>query len=191
MTLGMSIFAPGTISRDSFETPIGGYLRHGDTTTTGTLHDDWVSYQCFVTALQVGVMARLASAHHVYNSTLRPQRMEVWAFSGYAGIGIYSPNSHGKLGDVRDVYGVDWAALSRAGLDVAMADYGTQNISVPRGALAASRNDSTTAVALVCGSKSSQAVFSKNYEECDGAFEFERAGSRTPFGDGFDFHVPS
>jgi hypothetical protein len=189
MTLGMSIFAPGTISRDTFETPIS-YLQHGDKNTTRTLHDDWVSYQCFVTSLQVSVMARLASAHHVYNSTRPHQRMEVWAFSGYEGIGIYPPNSHGKLGDVRDVIGVDWAAMSRAGLDVAMVGYGTQNVSATRRALAASRNDSATAVALVCGSKSSQAVFSKNYKECDGAFEFERAGSSTPFGDDFDFHVP-
>jgi hypothetical protein len=173
-------FAPTPVGTDTFESVCPSPAM------VGTLHGDWVAYQCWITALQVDALAKLAATHVVYNSTRPDKHMEVWAYSGYSGIGIYSPGISSYLGAVQDTMGVDWAAMATAGLDVAVAGYGKQNITATRSALC----NASSQVALVCGSKSSQAVFSSNYQQCDGAMEFERAGSRTPFDDDFGFRVP-
>ena len=91
--------------------------------------------------------------------------------------------------------GVDWANMAKAGLTVSMCGYGAQDISPTRAALAAgARAASPPAMKLpliVCSCKSSQAVFSKEYEMCDGAMEFESRGGATPFNEDFNFHVPN
>ena len=53
------------------------------------------------------------------NSTNK-KTLDVLAYSGYAGLGLYDPSSTTYLGDLRQKYGVDWKVLTAAGLTVAM-----------------------------------------------------------------------
>ena len=91
--------------------------------------------------------------------------------------------------------GVDWSNLAQAGLTVSMCGYGAQDIAPPRAALAAGARAASPPAPkpplVVCSCKSSQDVFSKEYEMCDGAMEFESRGGSTPFNQQFNFHVPN
>ena len=93
------IFSPASIGTDTFESVCPG------ATTVGTLHGEWVDYQCWITSLQVGVLAKLAATHLVYNSTRPDKHMEVWAYSGYSGIGIYPAGINSYLGAVKMTWG--------------------------------------------------------------------------------------
>ena len=77
-------------------------------------------------------------------------------------------NSHNYVGGLADSYSVDWALFAKAGLDVAVCGYGEESPAPTRQALSAGHST----VELVCSSKSTQKVFAKAWEECDGAMAF-------------------
>ena len=120
----------------------------------------------------------------------RGELRRVLLCSSYAGIGMGPSQQTDYIGDVREAYGVDWGMLARAGLTVSMCGYGAQDIRPTRAALAAGAEHGRPPPLVVCSCKSSQAVFSKEYELCDGAMEFESSGGSTPFNRDFNFHVP-
>jgi hypothetical protein len=64
--------------------------------------------------------------------------------------------------------------------------------ALTRGAHARARayNESQPAALplLVCGCKSTQSVFTTNYELCDGVMEYD--GGAKPWNEDFNFHVP-
>eukprot|EP01051_Picozoa_sp_SAG22_P012890 SAG22_NODE_1384_length_4534_cov_2.266516_4_plen_889_part_01 len=156
------------------------------------LHADWVSFHASTTAHELRLFADVAKTIKTYNST--GLTMDVVAYSAYAGVGMGPARQANYLGDVREEYGVDWSDLAQAGLTVAMCGYGAQDIRPTRSALAAGARTASPPAnkppLLVCSCKSSQDVFTKEYEMCDGAMEFESRGGSTPFNRDFNFHVP-
>jgi hypothetical protein len=164
----------------------------GDATNPNGLHADWVAFHASTTALELKLFADVARTLPTHNSTGRT--MDVVAYSSYAGIGM-GTSINAYLGDVRDTYGVDWANLAQAGLTVSMCGYGAQDIRPTRAALAAGARAASPPTLkpplVVCSCKSSQDVFTKEYELCDGAMEFESEGGATPFNHDFNFHVPN
>jgi beta-fructofuranosidase len=162
-------------------------------TDVSRLHENWVAFHAATTARELKEFAVVAKTLRTYNST--GKTMDVVAYSNYAGIGMGPSMQSDYLGDVREAYGVDWSLLAKAGLTVSMCGYGAQDIRPTRAALATgSRAASPPALSvpkLVCSCKSSQAIFTKDFEMCDGAMEFESKGGSTPFNHDFNFRVPN
>jgi hypothetical protein len=152
------------------------------------LHEDWVSFHANATAREVQEMAQVARTIPAYNSSNK-QTMDVLAYSGYAGLGLFNPSSKTYFGDLRQTYGVDWEVLSSAGLTVAMVGYGNPHVG-PTKQLLNQGSSSTPGAAplLVCGDiGGTQAQFAAHYEACDGAMEYDGSHS---FDDGLGFYVP-
>ena len=106
-------------------------------------------------------------------------------------------DQYNYLGDSPESYGVDWATLAYEGLTIAMAGYGTQNPKPTKSALvqgatkrAHMQKNASQLVPplLVCGCKTTQAIFTANYEVCDGAMEYD--GGSKPWSADFNFRVP-
>jgi hypothetical protein len=154
------------------------------------LHEDWVSFHANATAREVQEMVQLARTIPAYNSSNK-QTMDVLAYSGYAGLGLFNPSSKTYFGDLRQTYGVDWELLSSTGLNVAMVGYGNPRVGPTRQLLKQGSSNSTTGAAplLVCGNiAGTQVQFAAHYETCDGAMEYDGSHS---FDDGLGFYVPS
>jgi hypothetical protein len=162
------------------------------------LHRDWVAFHANTTANEVKEMAAIARTIPALNST-NGKTLDVVAYSGYAGIGIYDPSSMTHYGDLTEKYGVDWELLSAAGLTVAMVGYGDHDITPILDAVAkgngAAGNPSGKRCPLVCGVISgTQADFAKRYNTCalaqggDGLI-MEYDGHHT-FDQDLGFHIP-
>jgi hypothetical protein len=168
---------PGTSAVLGFYTT--GSAEHGY--LPNQLHEDWVSFHANATAREVQDMAQVARTIPAYNSSNK-QTMDVLAYSGYAGLGLFTPGSKTYFGDLRQRYGVDWELLSSAGLTVAVVGYGNPRVGPTKQLLkqgAETRSNSSTPGALpllVCGdialTHPTQAQFAAHYETCDGAMEY-------------------
>ena len=78
--------------------------------------------------------------------------------------------------------------LAEAGLTVAMAGYGSTNVSATKRLLMAGSRGRAGVPPLVCGCIGGpQAHFAERYHTCDGAMEFDTARS---FDSDLHFHVP-
>ena len=151
------------------------------------LHSDWVAFHCNTTALEIKAVARFAATVPAYNST-NGKTLDVLAYSGYAGLGLFNPSSTTYFGDLRDQYGVDWEVLTRAGLTVAMVGYGQPNSTDTKRLLRRGATESGVVPPLVCGAiGGTQAEFAERYHSCDGVMEYD--GDK-PFDSGLGFHVP-
>jgi hypothetical protein len=119
------------------------------------IHSDWIAFQCSVNARYISAYKAAAVAGQ-----------QVIVYSGYAGQ-RYRPTAHNYPTDAASAYSVDWSRLAAAGLTMAVAGYGSVNVSATRAALDARS-------ALVCGVREtgSQARFAERYELCDGAMEW-------------------
>ena len=165
--------------------------------TPNQLHADWVAFHANTTANEVKEMAAIAKTIPALNST-NGKTLDVVAYSGYAGTGIYDPSSMSHYGDLTEKYGVDWEVLSAAGLTVAMVGYGNHPITpildaVAKGSAAAGNPGKSCPV--VCGVISgTQAQFAQRYNTCAAAqggdgLVMEYDGHHT-FDNDLGFHVP-
>ena len=162
------------------------------------LHEDWIAFHANTTANEIRELAAIARTVPAANST-NGQTLDVVAYSGFAGLGIYDPSSITHYGDLREKYGVDWEVLSAAGLTVAMVGYGNHDIGPILRALAkgdaAPGNPVGKRCPLVCGVISgTQAQFDRRYHTCAAAqggkgYIMEYDGHHTFDGD-LGFHVP-
>jgi hypothetical protein len=108
-------------------------------------------------------------------------------YSGYLGNPRgYPRTSHNPSGHLNDSYSVDWTTFAAAGLDVAICGYGTTTSPEPTlRALAQGSATTGKTPTIICGSKSTQAVFADRYAACNGGAMALSTALDAP-----DFRVP-
>jgi hypothetical protein len=166
--------------------------------TPNQLHEEWVAFHANTTANEIRELAAIARTIVAANST-NGHTLDVVAYSGFAGLGVYDPSSMTHYGDLREKYGVDWEVLSAAGLTVAMVGYGDHDIAPILRALAkgnaAPGNPAGKRCPLVCGViAGTQAQFAQRYHACAAAqggqgYIMEYDGHHT-FDSDLGFHIP-
>ena len=118
---------------------------------------DWIDFQCFVNSLFV----------KAYADAIDSDRQRTMVYSGYSGH-TYKQRAQNYLGSLKDSYSVNWTMLSSAGLDIAAAGYGIQDINASLRALAAGSAHRRRSAVLLGGARTSQEEFDDRYRVCNG-----------------------
>jgi hypothetical protein len=151
------------------------------------MRSDWVAFRVAVMAGYIEMYSSLVRAASSGLSSSLPPSQEIYIYSGYLGNPRgYPRTSHNPSGHLNDSYSVDWTTFAAAGLDVAICGYGTTTPPEPTlRALAQGSATTGKTPTIICGSKSTQAVFADRYAACNGGAMALSTALDAP-----DFRVP-